>query len=292
MKLIYFFFTFFLFAPLGFATTDQVKTIQEKELELLNFKNLKNELKNDGLEFKADEKKQVVKKIKQLKKEMDKDKFLYPSSKEFSDLLVELWLVKNASTLRWDIVKPDYGIEESFKKLLEVLGIYEKDFYILLHNNNEISHFSIPYKESAVFLLSIPFIRAMDLSKAEIGILLLEDYFRIQAGYYFKQVVFDSQLYGTSFKDKSLDLTLVDNKLKEMNEVIREKGYSFQQQFDITKKMSDTLKSDPNLWNAYISVLKKIDELIKSNPMFENYVKQYPSPEMQLQWLLPSKKKI
>jgi hypothetical protein len=89
-----------------------------------------------------------------------------------------------------------------------------------------------------------------------------------------------------------MDMTLVDNKLKQIGEVVRDRGFSFQQQFEVTKKMAEMLKADPNLWNAYISLLKKIDDLIKNNPLFESYTKYYPSPEMQLQWLLPSKKKI
>jgi hypothetical protein len=292
MKFIIYILLMFTTTMNGYSSEEEIKTIQEKELELLNFKNLKQELKSDGLEPKVDEKKQVVKKIKQIKQQIEKDKFLYPTAKEFSDLIVELWLVKNASSLRWDIAKPDYGIEDSFRKLLQVMGIYEKEFFILLHNNHEITHYAIPYKDSGVFLLSIPFIRAMDLSKAEIGILLLEDYFRIQAGYFAQHVAYDSPLFATSTQGKPLDMTLIDSKLKQVGEVIREKGFSFQQQFEITKKMAEVLKADPNLWNAYISLIKKVDDLVKSNPLFESYTKHYPSPEMQLQWLLPSKKKI
>ncbi|MEX0798013.1 MAG: hypothetical protein WD025_01125, partial [Bacteriovoracaceae bacterium] len=80
------------------------------------------------------------------------------------------------------------------------------------------------------------------------------------------------------------------NILKGYSSVVYEKGFSFQQQYEITKKMDRLLKSEPEIWNSYLKLLQKIDHLIKSNLMYKDYNKIYPSPEMQMEWLSPKKK--
>jgi hypothetical protein len=54
--------------------------------------------------------------------------------------------------------------------------------------------------------------------------------------------------------------------------------------------MNDLLKSHPDLWNAYVRLLGKIDRLVKGSRQFADYVKLYPSPEMQIRWLAPEEK--
>ena len=39
-------------------------------------------------------------------------------------------------------------------------------------------------------------------------------------------------------------------------------------------------------------MLNKIDKLIKINHDYKDYTSIYPSPEMQIKWLTPEKKKI
>ena len=54
--------------------------------------------------------------------------------------------------------------------------------------------------------------------------------------------------------------------------------------------MDKILKSSPESWNSYFKLLKKIDQLVKNNLMYKNYLKIYPSPELQIEWLSPKKK--
>jgi hypothetical protein len=83
---------------------------------------------------------------------------------------------------------------------------------------------------------------------------------------------------------------MIEEILKNYNSQIMDKGFSFQQMFEVTKKMDAYLKSSPELWNSYFRLLSKIDRFIKSNNQFKEYIKLYPSPEMQVKWLSPEEK--
>jgi len=80
--------------------------------------------------------------------------------------------------------------------------------------------------------------------------------------------------------------------LKNYSRVIFDEGFDLQQQYEITKEMDRVLKSDPALWGAYFRVINKIDRFIKSDLLYQKYLKIYPSPELQIQWLSPKKKVI
>jgi len=41
-----------------------------------------------------------------------------------------------------------------------------------------------------------------------------------------------------------------------------------------------------------VRLLGKMDRLIKSQGAFADYVKMYPSPEMQIRWLAPEEKAL
>lgn len=89
-------------------------------------------------------------------------------------------------------------------------------------------------------------------------------------------------------KESSAELLkLVDKMLKNYEVFIFTKGFNFQQQFDVTSKMNQILKSNKQLWNGYSSLLTKIDKLIQSNLLYKGYNNIYPSPEMQLKWISP-----
>ncbi len=74
--------------------------------------------------------------------------------------------------------------------------------------------------------------------------------------------------------------------------MIFDKGFSFSQQYRVTKDMSNILKSDMKMWNSYYLLIKKKKELVERNILFKKYLKIYPSPELQLNWMNPVKKKI
>jgi hypothetical protein len=291
---------FFILALMSFSIIAQDqqkdesedKTQLEKEMEAVDFDSLKEVLKEDMLVPVVIEKKKVVKKIKKKRVIDNTHKFNYPSREDAWNILTSLWLVKNAATLKWDISKPNYGIESNFRRVLETVGYYEKTVHILLIKNPEITHIGLPMGQNEFMLiLSIPFIRSMDLSKLEISLLLLEDIFRIEKGYLVKNMNAKLDWLGGNFKSTGFKKENIDNVLKQMSNAIFNKGFSFQQQFELTKQMDLVLKSHPNLWNAYLQLLKKADELVKSNALFKNYLKLYPSPEMQIKWISPESKR-
>lgn len=274
-------------------TWAQEKIQEEKELEVVNFKNIKNVLEKDGLSQSAKLQKKKVQVLKQKKVEVEKSHFFYPEQDELWGFTSEYWLVKNAQVLGWDFEKPDYGLEESYRGTLEKLGFVHKKYKILLLNTPSIVRAALPGSGGEVIhLLSVPFIRSLDLSKLEISLLLLEDFFRLEGGYFKKAVETEKmkKLAGTNFYGQKPDLSLVEELLKRYTAQVTQKGYTFQQQFEVTKKMDSYLKSNPEMWNTYFRLLGKIDRFLKVNVQYKDYVKLYPSPEMQVKWLSPEEK--
>ncbi|MFL5784598.1 MAG: hypothetical protein ACJ76H_08325 [Bacteriovoracaceae bacterium] len=269
------------------------KLPEEKELELVNFKSVKKVLQKDGLSESVKIKEKKVQAMKKEQFSVEKSRYQYPTQDELWGFISEYWLVKNAQLLQWDFHKPDYGLEKSFSTVLEKLGFYQKKFKILLLNNPSIVRAGLPGSDGEVILLlSVPFIRSLDLSKLEISLLLLEDFFRLEQGYFKKAVETEKfkTLPGTNFYGSKPDLSLVQEILSKYDKQINETGFTFQQQFEVTKKMDNFLKSNPELWNVYFQLLGKMDRMVKTNHQYKDYVRLYPSPEMQVKWLSPPEK--
>jgi hypothetical protein len=272
------------------AQTEKLQ--DEKELEVVNFKSIKKILQQDGLSQAAKEKEKQVQVLKKEQAKVEMNRYLYPTEAELWGFVSEYWLVKNAQLLNWDFEKPDYGLELTFKRMLEDLGFYQKRFKILLLNTPSLVRGSLPDKDGVILLLSVPFVRSLDLSKLEISLLLLEDFMRLELGHFKKAVATEkiSQLAGTNFQGKKPDVAMVEELLKNYSHQTFQKGYTFQQQFELTKKMDAHLKAKPELWNAFFRLLGKMDKFIKVNTQYKDYVKLYPSPEMQVKWLSPEEK--
>ena len=286
-------FTSFILLSTISVLAQNSKLQEEKELEVVNFKSIKKVLQQDGLSQSAQMKKKQVSVMKTQQQGLEKERFNYPSEDEVWGLASEFWLVKNAQLLGWDFEKPDYGLDESFRSILESLGFYQKKFKILLINTPTLVRASLPGSDGEMILvLSVPFIRSLDLSKLEISLLLLEDYFRLEGGYFKKAVSTDKlkKLAGTSFQGAKPDMGLIEELIKQYDLQIHQKGYSFQQQFETTKKMDVFLKSNPQLWNTYFNLLGKLQNFLKVNVQYKDYLKLYPSPEMQIKWISPDEK--
>jgi len=264
------------------------KSNVEKEGEILDFKSIKEILKNDKLEKEASQSAGKIKIERKKRVDKGKNKYNIPFEDEFWPFFSEYWLVKNAPVLKWDFKKPDYGIEEAFETLLEKLGHYEKKFKIVLVNTTSLYHFPLPSSQSEyIFLLSVPFIQYLDLSKIEISLLLFEDYIREKMGFFRKKVSRKKveELYGSNFEGNALPVSEFNQMLKDYDDFILNKGFSFQQQFEVTKEMIRVLKSEMTLWNIYVNLLKKLDGIVKTENNFKDYGKIFPSPEIQLNWL-------
>ena len=267
--------------------------MKRRKVNLLTLKVLKKIIKKDELSRQVNKKTKQIKKLKKKRVLDQRMKYNIPGETNIWSFISELWIVKNSSILKWDFKKPDYGIEESFKNFLERHGYYEKKIKILLLNTPNITHMALPSnKNEYIFLLSVPFIRTLDLSKLEISILLFEDFLRAEKGF-FKDFVSTKKVkshLGSNFHGKKFDFSIYKGLYKKYDDMVFAKGFNFQQQFEVTKLLSSILKSNLKLWNTYFTLLKKIDDLIKSNILYSNYVKIYPSPELQINWLRPKKK--
>lgn len=265
-------------------------TDEKDKNDLIDFSSIKDIIKKDGLDAELKKKQDEKRKIAEDKKRIELRKYNVPASDVFWSMFSELWLVKNAARLKWDFHKPDFELEKAFALFLESQGIFEKKFKILVLDSTEVYHAALPSNDDEyIFLLSLPFIRVLDLSKIEISILLFEDLLRMKKGY-FKNYVASKELesyMGSNFSGKPFNKKLIEEHLKKYNSVLFEKGFSFQEQFETTKEVDVLLKSDLKIWNTYLAMIGKIDSLIKDNVLYKNYNQIYPSPELQLNWLKP-----
>jgi hypothetical protein len=257
-----------------------------------DFKAIKDVLENDQLSNNA---KKIQKgRTQEKKKKLNKEIKSYdiPGENEFWKFMSELWVVQNVSKLKWNFEKPDYGLDDYFAKFLEDLGYYEIKFKILLLDTSLVTHFSLPTaSREALFLLSVPFIRVMDLSKLEISILLLEDYMRSNLRQFKNKVAPKElpQVLGGNFYKKKLDMKIFNGVLANYNKIVFEKGFNFEEQFAVTKQMQGMLHGKLKYWKAYMKLLGKISHLVKANVVYKDYNKIYPSPDLQINWLKPKK---
>ena len=266
---------------------------EEKEQDVLDFSNIKSVIQSDGLSAQKRMNEVYAKKISKERKSIKYGRYQYPNEGDFWSILSELWLVKNAQKLNWDFPKPDYGIGPAFRSLLEKLGYFNKRIKILIVNTSTISHFALPGRNGEyLFIVSLPFIRNMDLTKVDISLILLEDFFRSELGSFRANLNIDLKFLGTNFYESKMDKTIVKRTLARYSEVIFNSGFNFQQQFELTKKMDQLLKVDPVLWGAYYKLIGKIDRYVKNDILYKTYLKIYPSPELQLKWLSPVKKAL
>ena len=275
-------------------TSPQAKLIpEEKEQSLMDYSNIKQVLKTDGLLPHKNQKSKDIQRVKQIKTDLEDKKYFYPDEADFWSFMSEYWLVKNAQVLQWDFSKPEYGIASAFRKLLEQIGYYHKKIKILVVNTPNITHAALPGgKDEYFFIISLPFMRTLDLTKVDIALLFLENMFRIDEGYFLKNIKTDTEFLGASFKGKKINSKPINDISKDYTRILFKDGFSFGQQYAVTKKMDLILKSDPSLWGAYLKLLMKIDELVKDNLLYKDYTKIYPSPELQIKWISPKKKII
>jgi hypothetical protein len=268
----------------------EASTPAKEEKELLDFSSIKDLIQKDGLEGQLKKQETEKRILLDKKKLQDVKRFNVPGPDSFWSFFSELWLVKNAPLLKWDFHKPDFDLEKAFINLLEIQGHYEKNIKILVLDTTEVIHAALPSNDNEyIFLISLPFIRTLDLSKVEISLILFEDFIRARKGY-FKSYVSSKELeayLGSNFSGKPFDKKIIDDHLTKYNSVLMEKGFSFQEQFETTKEMDSLLKSDLKIWNTYITLLEKIDQLTKTNTLYKKYGQIYPSPELQINWLKP-----
>ena len=102
----------------------------------------------------------------------------------------------------------------------------------------------------------------------------------------------DLSFIGKNFYGSKVNPKLFEKILEKYSDVMLKTGFNFQQQYEITKKMDAQLKSEPNLWSVYFKLYGKLERFMKSDLLYKNYIKIYPSPELQINWLSPKKQVI
>ncbi len=127
----------------------------------------------------------------------------------------------------------------------------------------------------------------MDLSKLEISLIVFEDFIRILLGYPQKRLITSKlkKMIGSNFYGKKWDKEEIEKLLNRYDTFIFDKGYDFQTQYELTMYITKIIKNDPVVFDTYKKLIEKIDNLVKFNPIYDKYVRIYPSPEMQLTWL-------
>lgn len=256
--------------------------------KIIDFSLIKDVIKSDGLKKRVEKIQIKSRKSKAQKQEKIDLKFQVPGEKEFWSFFSEYWMIKNRKILQWDFEKPDFGITSAFNELLDQLEIKNKSFKIMLINSPVLTHFALPANiNQYIFILSLPFLREAKLSNMDIAALLLEDMIRSDLGFMKKSILYQNKIniLGASLKNPSINNLTFEKLLKRYDEKIYEKGYSFQEQFLVTKETGKIVGKYKKINENYISMLSKIDIAIKSGHSFSQYNKIYPSPEMQLKWL-------
>lgn len=261
--------------------------IAQSDNEFVDFSKIKKVLKQDGLDEAVKKKSEEDKQKKSAEFLKQQKKYDMPRIEDFWGFMSEYWLIKNAPILKWDFKKVEYGVADYFGVFLEKFGFRGIKYRILYLDAPILTHMALPanHKE-LIFLISVPFIRTLDLTKIEISLLMFEDFLRSEFGY-FKANVQTAELissFGTNFYGKKLDQKILETMLKNYDNMVWNKGFTIKEQHTVTKQMSHYLMRDINLWGLYRSLLSKIDKLVKGNIIYKNYPATYPSPELQLKW--------
>lgn len=262
------------------------------EEDVLDFSSIRSILKKDMLEDQANKKVKSIKAKVAKKRKSAKAKYNIPGSDDFWSFLSEYWLIQNEPILKWDFKKPEYGVNKAFQDLLESFGFYDVQFRILYLNSSHITHAILPSsKKEMIFLVSVPFIRSLNLSKTEVSLLLLEDYLRGRKELMQKKMMTPELkgLIGGNLKSKKAKLSVIEKTLKKYDEILMEKGFTFKEQFEITQEIDRYLKTKLSAWSAYYQLIQKIDDFTSTNLLYRNYRTIYRSPEIQLKWLKPKK---
>ena len=281
-----------LFLPLSLVFSAEPSKELPVENSFVDFKSIRNVLKKDGLDKIVKNKIENRKVIEKKKVDISKRLYELPTDQDFWKIILDFWLVQNTGVLKWDFHKPDYGITDYFSSFLREVSEFGVKYNILFLNTTNLTHFAFPYgKNEYLFIVSVPFIKIMDLSKLQISILLYEDLLRVKNKQFESMIdpSLTSNIKNGNFYKKIFPKKKIHDLLSRIDFIVYDKGFDFQQQYLVTKQMKTILNNNKKYWQNYFVLLTKIDDLTKGNLMYKNYAKIYPSPELQLNWINPTK---
>ncbi|MBP9674265.1 MAG: hypothetical protein KBD63_04150 [Bacteriovoracaceae bacterium] len=227
----------------------------------------------------------------EIKKVSEKDQYNFPSQSDFFNFMSEYWLVKKIEELKWDKMGVEYGVQDVIRNLFVSLNLPTPHYRMLLVHSSQFYHGMLPSLDTPIFIISEPFLRAINLSKLEIALLFLENYYRLQANYFIKKVETTNlkMMLTTNFYPQSVDSKLIKKTLNAYDTIFFKKGFSLRQQYEVTKKMAQVLSSKSEILDVYYVMLGKVESLTKNNLYYKNYNKIYPFASVQQRWLLGKK---
>jgi len=279
---------------LSFSSTSISNEKSRGKIEKLRFDNLEKAIKDDKLKKIIKNERKKIKLSYKTKKKNFKNLYNFPTEGEFWNFFSDYWLIKNEPILKWNYQRTDYKLIDFVKKFFKDQGVLDKSISVLLLNTPVMFYGIMPTKNNKlIFLLSNPFIKILDLSKEEISLLFFQEYIRNKEGILFKYLKSDllANKFSSNFYKKNFSISFIEPVQKAFNDLYLYKGFNFQDQYNLTKALNIHLQSNLKLWGTYINLLKKIDSLTKSNSLYKDYIKKFPSPELQINWLTDKFKK-
>lgn len=259
-----------------------------EEKKVFDFSNLKQVLTNDMLDEELAKKKLAQDELERLKKQKELESSIFPEADDYWPFMIELWLVKNMSELKWFFEHPDLGLADSFAELLTKVGLFEIGFEILILDSYRLYHRALPLPSGKIlFILSYPFIKSMDLTRKEISLLLFFEFLRLKRSNFVEQAKRLhpelADLYGKSFiGQKPKDFS--PKVLTTLSKMIFDARLEFKEQFALVTEMKRYLTSNKEI-KTYVDLVKKIEIYIGSSKERSDYVTQTISPQMILKWL-------
>ena len=224
-------------------------------------------------------------KIDELKRKVEQDNLNFTKENQinkadFLNLVANLWLVKREKILKWDFKKVDYGVNEVFQNLLKKFSTSGLNYKILYLNSDAVVHYGLSMGDSYLLLISKPFIERLDLSKQEIALILFEEYIRLNSN------IVEEKLMSHigDFQVSNLN-PIIDKTLLFYDDYILNKGFTFQDQYELVKSVAINIKNDKKVVELYRGLNDKIKNLIILDKSFHGYSKRFPSPDLKEKWL-------
>ena len=206
--------------------------------------------------------------------------------RSLSQLIYELWLIRNNKVLKWDKKLPDYGLQEVINDYLLTFGhSFVRYRLFFVHSNLITSELLSISDKDKILLISKPFVEALDLTKQEIAALCLEAFVR-------EDIEKRSNIELSSFpklkNDSNFALEMnkyIEAKIQKIDGVIFNYKSNFDTETRVLKSIYTGLGKDTLKIKSYRRLIEKIDQMTKSDFKYKYFTMKYPSPELKLGWL-------
>lgn len=218
-----------------------------------------------------------------------KKRYSYPSFQDFWSFASEYWLVKNVKNLKWDQAADSSEIKKNFQNLLAELNIKNIKVKVFLFPTEWVPHLVLPRsKDEYVFLVSQKFVDITGISARQLSYLLYEDMIRLEKGYlfnFFQNDEFVKGLGSSFYINQKPNIGQFEKLMSKLNIFYKEHGYSFEEQYQVTKKICEQVSSQSqrvSQYQKYNSLVEK--KLSQLNIVFPKFNALYPGIGMKRLW--------